>query len=173
MKLSKGMCIFFVILFLPCALHAQAGFTAGNDYGIGVIGQIGSYGTKLELGGGVTPIFFFASVAGGSDITELWFPFCAGAKLNIALSDSKDPNRLAVKFGVNYNQILRLGFGGGVDYTVANSPSIILAGGIQYYPDAKQGCLDKVNEGRSSKFRDMTITLVEIHPYVSISVLFD
>ena len=173
MNLSRMMFTVIVFLFVPSILFAQVGFTAGNDYGIGLIGQVGTYGAKLEVGGGVTPIFFYCQVIGGSDITEFWFPFCAGAKINIALSDVKDPNRLALKFGVNYNQILKIGFGGGVDYTIATAPSIILSGGIQYYPDAKQGCIDKLNEGRTSKYTDITVSLVEFHPFVSISVLFD
>jgi hypothetical protein len=173
MKPSRLMFTVIVVLFVPSILFAQIGFTAGNDYGIGIIGQVGTYRVKFEAGAGVTPIFFYATVTGGSDITEFWFPFCAGAKINFALSDEKDPNRLALKLGANYNQILGIGFGGGADYTVGTKPSIILSGGIEIYPDAKQGCLDKINEGRSNKYSDMTISLVEFHPFVSISILFD
>jgi hypothetical protein len=175
MKLSRVLFLFIIVLIVPTILPAQVGFTLGNDYGIGVVGQVGTYGIKFEAGAGVTPIFFYAQVIGGSDITELWFPFCAGAKINFALTDEKDPNRLALKLGVNYNQILGVGFGGGADYTIAVKPSIILSGGIQIYPDAKQGCIDKLNEDRSSynKITDLTVSLVELHPYVSISILFD
>ncbi len=173
MKHTRTFLLVAFLVLTPLRLSAQFGLTAGNDYGLGVTGQAGSQVVKFEAGAGFMPVLFFATVTGGDDIFEFWMPFCAGAKLNIALSDAKDPNRLAVEFGANYNQILRIGFGGGIDYTVSQSPSIILSGGIQIYPDAKKGLLDKVNEGRTYKYSDMTISLAEFHPYFGLSLLFD
>jgi hypothetical protein len=164
------MCCLFAVSFL----HAQAGFTAGTEYGIGVVARAGTHDVMFEVGGGLAPLFFFAQVTYGDDITKLWFPFTAGAKLSFGISKPDEPNRLGVKAGVSYNGILKTGFGGGVDYEISQAPRVVLAGGFMYYPQAKKSVVEKLNDedGTSYTEESLTATLLELQPIVSISIIF-
>ena len=166
----KNLRIVFMLLFVLVPFvqsQAQVGLTVGTEYGIGGLARIGTERIIVEAGAGLAPLFVFVT---GVDELEFYFPFTVGAKLSIAASKPESPNRFGVKFGVSYNGILKTGFGGGVDYEVSQNPSIVLAGGIMYFPDAKQGVTDHYFEdtGNAAAFEES----LAIQPMLSISIIF-
>lgn len=151
---------------------AQIGLNAGNDYGLALAAEVGSYKTKLEVGGGLTPILVYWN----TDLDQylkLYFSGTIGSKMNIALTDPDEKNRLGLKFGVSYNTIMKLGFGGGVDYTIAHKPyRLVLAGGGMVYPKAYDKLLWRLNEEEGTSYisDDISAPFMNFRPFVGITV---
>lgn len=157
--------------------NGQVGFTVGTEYGIGIIAQVGSPATKVEIGGGLAPLFLYWDVnvmfGEDKDYLKLYFPVTIGAKLNIGLSKPDEKNRLGLKLGASYNTIMKTGFGGGVDYSIVNKPyKIIIASGFMIYPKAYDELLNRLNEeeGTSYTKEDVSAALVNFQPFVSVSI---
>jgi hypothetical protein len=173
MRLFNAVGVLLCIVAATPAAEGQVGLTAGTEYGFGAYARVGTPQVAVELGAGLAPFLFIGSDS-YDDYVKLWFPVAAGAKLSIAVSKPDDPDRFGVKFGVTYNGILKTGFGGGVDYRVGRSPDVILAGGLMVFPDAAQGIVDRFNEDEGTSYTkdNMTISLGEVQPFLSISIVF-
>jgi len=56
---TKALFLFIFLLFgLTSSSLSQVGLNLGNEYGLGLMVQIGSPQTKLEVGGGLTPLLY-------------------------------------------------------------------------------------------------------------------
>jgi hypothetical protein len=172
----KHPLLMLVLMILSCASVAtgQVGLTVGTEYGIGLTAQLGPHATKLELGGGILPYFFFATVTFGDDITKLFFPGTIGAKLSFSTKKSAEENRVGIKLGASYNTLLKAGFGGGVDFQAAENPKIVISGGAMIYPKAKEEIVRKINEDDGTNYAkdDFSAPLASFQPFVNISIFF-
>lgn len=168
-----------VIVFLQSGIttlaYGQAGVTCGSEYGLGFIAQIGPPEVKLEVGAGVLFFVFFANVAYGEDITEVYFPATVGAKLSLDTVQAEDENRLGIKLGMSYNTLFKTGYGGGIDYQIHKAPKLVIGGGVMIYPAAKDELLARLNkhEGTSYMDKDFSAPWAKVQPFISFSVLFD
>jgi len=172
----KRLLFMLVLIILSGAtvVNGQVGFTVGTEYGIGLIAQLGPPATKLELGGGVVPFFFFATATFGDDITKFYFPGTIGAKLSLSTKKSAEENRVGIKLGASYNTLLKAGFGGGVDFQVADKPKIVISGGAMIYPKAKEEIVRKINEDDGTNYSadEFSAPLASFQPFVNLSIFF-
>ena len=95
-----------------------------------------------------------------------------GAKLNLSGSGQDEDNRFGIKFGLSYNTLIGVGFGGGVDYRVSKTPIVLLGGGLMFYPDARDKLLIRINEDEGRHYTDFNAPLASVQPFVSLSILF-
>jgi hypothetical protein len=81
---------------------------------------------------------------------------------------------LGIKLGASYNTLLKAGFGGGIDFQVAEKPKIVLSGGTMIYPKAKEEIVKKINEDDGTNYAedDLSAPLASIQPFVNISIFF-
>lgn len=172
------MRILFILLIcffsFTSLVFTQVGLTLGNEYGIGGILKIGSDNLKIEAGGGLAPFLFFVDVIGGENITKLYFPITIGGKINFRISVSESDNRLGLKFGCNYNNLIGIGIGGGVDYQINRDPNLYLGAGAMIFPDAKEKLRVKINSDENTNFSETEFSapLASFQPFVSLSILF-
>jgi hypothetical protein len=168
------LCTALFLLLSTSVVHSQVGFTAGTEYGIGLVTRIGPAPAKIEIGGGLAPLFVFVDVTYGSDITKLYFPATIGAKLSFRVTDTTAENRLGIKLGANYNTLLGGGFGGGVDFEFNKDPVIVLGGGLMVFPEAEGKIRVRINEDEHTHYSESEFSapLAIFQPFVSISILF-
>lgn len=118
---------FTIFLLIKASLgYGQVGLTAGTEYGFGLMAQVGTDAAKLEIGGGLAPLLFSADVTFGDNIFKIYFPGTIGVKLSIRTRGSEEENRLGIKFGLSYNTLIKIGFGGGIDYQISKKPNIVI-----------------------------------------------
>jgi len=182
MKRELFVGVFFFSISTIGFINAQIGINLGTEYGFGVITQTGSEAIKLELGGGISPLLVAWSItSSGFGYTsdevkiKLYFPGVVGAKLNIKLSGEEKENRLGLKLGMSYNTILKTGYGGGVSYDmIGRKNTIVISGGIMLYPKADDELLARLNEEEGTSFtkNEATAFLLDIQPFVSLSILW-
>jgi len=175
--------VLFLIIFLLSGLNAssiaQVGLNLGNEYGLGLMVQIGSPQTKLELGGGLTPLLVYWQITdiwGSNDETYLKFYFSGtlGAKLNFALSNP-EKDRLGLKLGISYDTIMKTGFGAGIDYNISQKPkNIVISGGFTIYPQAYDELLKHLNEEEDTNYskEDVSAVLINFRPFVGVTIFF-
>ena len=166
-----------ILLILWSFSHAQIGLNLGTEYGFGLMIQAGSPAVKVEIGGGLTPLFVYWQIedifgSNDQDYYKLYLSGTVGAKLNLAL---KNPNkdRLGLKFGASYDTIMKMGFGGGLDYRISKKPkNIVISGGVMIYPDAYDELLDRLNEEENTDYSkdDLYSALVSLRPFVSLTL---
>jgi len=175
MKIKYLILITIIIIFSVSNIRGQVGFTVGNEYGIGLVAQVGSPKTKLEVGGGLSPLLVFWNITLGDDYIKFYLPFTVGAGVNIALTPSERKDRMGLKFEANYNTIMKTGFGGGVDYQLLDKPyKIVIGGGFLYFPNAYDELLDRLNEEENTYYSkdDVSAVFLNFRPYVNISIYF-
>ena len=168
-----------LLVALASYSNAQVGLALGNEYGFGLMAQLGSPAARLELGGGLTPLVVYwqtQTIFGGNDDDYLKFYLSGtfGAKLNVALKNPQK-KRLGLKFGVSYNTMVKMGFGGGVDYNIALKPkNIVISGGFMYYPNAYDELLNRLNEEEDTDFSkdDVYAALMNFMPFVGLTIYF-
>lgn len=178
--MNTKIILLVTLLFLGpiSSANGQIGITAGTEYGFGGIAQVGSHTAKLEIGGGLVPLFVFWQIHGPfveKNYFKLYFPGVVGAKLSVALTKPDRKDRLGVKLGASYNTIMKVGFGGGVDYSIAKkSHRIVISAGFMIYPDAYDELLDRFNEEEETSYtkEDVSAALMSFQPFVSVSLLF-
>lgn len=174
----KTKALFLLFGFTSSSL-SQVGLNLGNEYGLGLIVQIGSPQTKLELGGGLTPLFVYWQITdiwGSNDETYLKFYFSGtlGAKLNLALSNA-EKDRLGLKLGISYNTIMKTGFGAGIDYNISQKPkNIVISAGLMIYPKACDELLNRLNEEEGTNYinEDVSAVLMNFRPFVGLTIFF-
>lgn len=82
----------------PPPAAGQVGLAAGTEYGLGVVGRVGTSPVMLEVGGGITPVLVLATEQvrfGGSVVSdevffEAFFPTAIGAKPSLRIGGSED-----------------------------------------------------------------------------------
>jgi hypothetical protein len=155
----------------------QAGIVLGNEYGFGLGARYGNRDIYMEFGGGLLPIVAFWQVGGSSFSDDTYLKFylsgVAGAKVSLALNKHYK-KRMGLKLGVSYNELIKLGFGGGIDYHASLDPVIVIAGGIMYYPEAYDILFERLQDDEDRRFvkDDLSATLLNIMPFVSVSIYF-
>jgi hypothetical protein len=157
---------------VPSYLFAQVGLSLGTEYGLGGYVRAGTYPVKVEAGGGVAPTLVFINVMYGEDIFKIYFPATVGAKISFAVTDKDNPDRLGIKAGVSYNGLLRVGFGGGADYEVSHSPTVIISMSLMYFPDAKAGIAEAINKDDGTHYTESSLTMVPLFPVINLSIVF-
>ncbi|MBI3004814.1 MAG: hypothetical protein HYY49_05295 [Ignavibacteriales bacterium] len=171
MTMSAKMAVLLGGFLTLCASvsHAQFGLTAGAEYGLGVVSRFGQR-VAFEVGAGFVPLVVFNLTV--STESKLYFPATAGVKISIATTKPEEEYRLGIKVGAAYNQIIKTGFGGGIDYEVSPSSGIVLSAGIMYFPEAQQSLTDKINQERNSNYITVVGESIAIQPFASISIIF-
>ncbi len=121
----------------PIPLSGQVGLTGGGEYGFGAAIRVGSPIVKLEAGVGFAPVLVFGTeqvsingaIVSDDIFFEAFFPTAVGAKLNLRVrGDEDDVRRTGLEFGAVYNDLIKLGLGGGIDSRV--SERIVVSGGL-------------------------------------------
>ena len=166
-----------LLIILWSSSHAQVGINLGNEYGMGLMIQAGSPAVKIEIGGGLMPLFVYWQIedifgSNDQDYFKLYLSGNVGAKLNFALKEP-EKDRMGLKFGASYDTIMKMGFGGGLDYNVSQKPkNIVISGGVMYYPEAYDVLLDRLNEEENTDYSkdDLSATIVNLRPFVSLTI---
>jgi len=179
MKTKSLFLFIFLLLGFTSSSLSQVGLNLGNEYGLGLMVQIGSPQTKLELGGGLTPLLVYWQITdiwGSNDETYLKFYFSGtiGAKLNFALSNP-EKDRLGLKLGISYDTIMKTGFGAGIDYNISKKPkNIVISGGFTIYPKAYDELLNRLNEEEGTDYSrdDVSGVLMNFRPFVGLTIFF-
>lgn len=142
----------------------------GTEYGFGLLGFGGGAGTRLEIGAGVSPVLYSPMIADSLVANYLYLPFAAGAKLIIPF-DEFGAGR-TIKVGATYNWLLKLGFGGGIDFPV--NPRFRVAGGAMLYPQAEKELAKRYNRDHGTSFADSSFfaPMTTFQPFVGLTYLF-
>ena len=176
---SPWAALFTVLLLVgsslaPSRLHAQASFglMAGTEYGVGVTTRLGVGSLTLEGGAGFVPLLVYVNVEPGDDIINLYFPATFGAKAAFAIGGSSVA-QMEIEGGVTYSSLLKLGFGGGVNFRPGGA-RFVLSAGLMVYPDAKDEIRLRVNEDEGTNFTDanFSLPLGGLQPYVGVALYF-
>jgi hypothetical protein len=140
----------------------------GSEYGFGLLGMARTGQTRLEIGGGVSPVLFSPMIA-DSIVSNLYLPFAVGAKLLIPFNEFGQGR--SIKVGATYNTLLRLGIGGGVDFPV--SQRFRVSGGAMVYPDAKKALVARFNRDHGTSFADSSFysPIMTFQPFVGVAYL--
>lgn len=167
------------VLCSPPSVAGQVGLSLGGEYGFGAIARVGTDAQGIEVGAGFTPVLVFGReqlfINGESVLDEVFFdaffPATVGAKVNFRVRGSEDgTRRTAVEFGVSYNELIELGFGGGVEGRI--SDRVLVSGGLMFYSKAADQLADKISEVRGLPVDEFELAfLVNYQPYVSFSIL--
>jgi len=162
-------------LCVPSPMQAQAaiGPVAGTEYGFGALARVGSSRLQLELGAGIAPVIAYVMVIGGSDIFRVYLPATVGAKVSFGLRGAEQGGGLQAEVGGNYNGILGVGVGGGINYRRARS-RLLVSGGMMIDPQAKDRLRSRINadEGINISDTDFQSALTFLQPYVSVAIMF-
>jgi len=168
-----------LVLLLPIASSAQLGFTLGTEYGVGLRADLGSSQTSLQVGAGFVPFVLIWETSRqsgfGSSSEEInikfYTPASIGAKLSFKKNPAEDPG-IRFKFGVSYNDLLRWGYGGGVDHVVSERTTV--SAGVMFFPDAFDRLLAKVNEEEGTFFDkdDVSMPLSSVQIIAAYTIFF-
>jgi hypothetical protein len=162
-------------LLAPSPINAQAeiGLLLGTEYGFGALVRAGSPGFHLEAGAGFTPVLVFLQVSGGSDIFRVYFPGTVGAKASFRVRSPEQGSQIDVELGGTYNNLLRLGVGGGISFRPVRS-RLLLSGGAMIFPDAKDRLRLRINKDEGTNISDSEFQspLTVFQPYLSVAILF-
>ncbi len=163
-----------ISLLLSSPTYGQAGLTGGTEYGFGIIVRGGSRSAQLEVAGGLAPLLVFVSTNFGDDILKVYFPVSVGAKLSFGLSGPEAENRFGVKLGATYNSLMKMGFGGGVDYQLSKKPNVFLGAGLMIFPQAEDKVRIRINEDDGTSFTssEFSAPLLIAQFAISLSILF-
>lgn len=177
MKKNFVFSVVLMCLVLSGSAFSQMnfGFTLGNEYGFGLIARVGTPSVMLEAGGGIAPSFILWNINYGSDVYfKFYFPFTAGAKVCFGLGGFSEDDIAYLKLGASYNSIMKMGFGGGADYTFGEKTRYVVSTGIMYFPKSYDELLSRLNEeeGKNYAKDDTTSFLAQFQPFVAFSILF-
>jgi hypothetical protein len=179
MKTKSLFLFIFLLLGFTSSSLSQVGLNLGNEYGLGLMVQLGTPKIKLEFGGGLTPLFVswqITDIRGSNDETYFKFYFSGtfGSKINFALSNP-EKDRLGLKLGISYDTIMKTGFGAGIDYNISQKPkNIVISGGFMIYPKAYDELLNRLNdeEGTNYSNEDVSAVLINFRPFVGLTIFF-
>ncbi len=163
------------LLFAPFPLAAQVaiGPVIGTEYGFGALVRAGSPRFQLEVGAGFTPVLVFVqAIGGGSSIFRVYFPGTVGAKASFPVRVPEGGTQVNVEAGATYSNLLRAGFGGGINARLAKS-RLLVSGGVMIYPDAKDRLRNRINRDENLNLSDSEFQapLTFWQPYLSLAIL--
>jgi hypothetical protein len=161
-----------LVLIAPSVTYGQVGLTAGTEYGVGGVVQVGSETLNLEVGGGVLPTLVYVTNIGlGDDIFKVYFPGAVGAQVFIGLGGSGSDDKFGLKFGGRYTTLSKFGVGGGVGFKAGEK--VRLAAGLMIHPSAEEELRQRINEDEGTNYTEdeFTAPLAFFQPYVSVTLM--
>ncbi|MBN1272319.1 MAG: hypothetical protein JXB26_08615 [Candidatus Aminicenantes bacterium] len=176
--MKKRYFISSILLFFVLAGSAFSqvdfGFTLGTEYGFGLIARAGTRSVMLEAGGGIAPTFILWNINFGDTYFKLYFPFTAGAKLCFGLGGFSKNDIAYIKIGGSYNTIMKMGFGGGADYTFGEKTKYVISAGAYFFPKSYDELLTRLNDEEGTHYAkdDTSSFLVQFQPFIAFSILF-
>jgi hypothetical protein len=150
---SRAACLVALAAALAAAgpgdAHAQLGLVIGSEHGFGGFVRVGPRAIKLEAAAGVAPVLSVVATSlsvNGNTIEDeinvnLYLPFQYGGRVSIQLNGSDAEHRVGLRAGASYNELTRLGYGGGIDYGISGRTSLGLS--FMYYSEAADRLGDK------------------------------
>lgn len=172
---SIGAALVLTLSALPAfgqSMAPQTGIAlaGGTEYGFGLLGIAGKRETRLEIGGGVSPVLFSPMIEDSIVSNHLYLPLAIGAKLIIPFNEFGAGR--AIKVGATYSTLLKLGMGGGVDFPV--SQRFRVSGGAMVYPLARKELAKRFNRDHGTSFPDSSFysPLTTFQPFVGLAYRF-
>jgi hypothetical protein len=165
----------FALSALPAfgqATTPRPGFAlaGGTEYGFGLLGFGGGAQTRLEIGAGISPLWFSPMIADSVVSNYVYLPYAIGAKVIIPFNEFGAGR--TIKVGATYNSLVKLGIGGGIDFPV--SPRFRVSGGAMVYPQAQKELVKRFNRDHGTSYADSSIysPLTRFQPFFGLAYLF-